>query len=376
MKVAIVCDWLTNQGGAERVVEALTQAFPDAPIFTSVYNASVLPQFNGKTVITSPLQHWPFAKTKHQLYPTMRAKAFENFDFSGYDVVISATAAEAKGVITKPETLHIGYIFTPVRYYWSEHTRYLKQPGFGMLNPVIRRLAPHFTHKMRLWDFVAAQRPDIMLGISNEVVKRINKYYRRKAHVLFPPVDASRFEVGTEPRQGYLVLSRLVAYKRVELAVIACKELDRQLTVIGQGSELSRLKAVAGPKTTFIERAGDEEVARHLGAAQGFIFPGEEDFGITKLEAQASGTPVIAYHGGGALDTVVDGETGIFFKEPSVESLVEAINRFEKMRFDAAKLRAHAEAFDTTKFIRKFQQLVEREYGIHHEYHLNKTNLL
>lgn len=376
MKVAIVSDWLTNQGGSERVIEALSTAFPDAPIYTSVFNPRALPQFEGKTIITSRLQHWPMAKRKHQLFPTMRSRAFEGFDLSEFDVVISASSAEAKGVITKPETLHIGYIYTPVRYYWSEHTRYLKHPGFGILNPLIKLVAPAQISKMRMWDFAAAQRPDIMLGISTSVVERINKYYRRPAHVLFPPVNLANFPINGGARQGYVVLSRMIPYKRVDLAVQACKQLDIELTVVGRGSELKNLKKLAGPKTTFVTNANDKEVAQLLGKAKGFLFPGEEDFGITKLEAMAAGTPVIAYKGGGALDTISDGVTGIYFEEQTVDSLAAAIKRFESMRFDLPKLRAHAEMFDTHVFVRKFQQLVERELPRHRERMINRNSLV
>lgn len=376
MRVAIVSDWLTNQGGSERVIEALSSAFPNAPIYTSVFNPSALPQFANKKVITSSLQHWPMAKRKHQLFPTMRAHAFESFDFSEFDVVISATSAEAKGVITKPETLHIGYIYTPVRYYWSEHTRYLKHPGFGILNPLIKRVAPGQISKMRLWDFAAAQRPDIMLGISTSVVERINKYYRRPAHVLFPPVNLANFPINGGARTGYIVLSRLIPYKRVDLAVKVAKKLDLDLTVIGRGSELKKLQKMAGASTKFITNASDEQVAELLGKAKGFLFPGEEDFGITKLEAMAAGTPVIAYRGGGALDTISDGVTGIYFDEQTVESLATAIKKFETMRFDLPKLRAHAEMFDTHVFVRKFQQLVERELPRHRERMINKSSLV
>lgn len=372
MRVAIVSDWLTNQGGSERVIMALHQAFPDAPIYTSVYNAAKLPQFKDLKVQTSFLQHWPLARKKHQLFPTLRVRAFESFDFSEYDVVISATSAEAKGVITKPETLHIGYIYTPVRYYWSEHTRYIEHPGFGILNPLIKLIAPGQLTKMRQWDFAAAQRPDVLLGISTSVVERINKYYRRPAHVLFPPVEAAKFLPGNNERRGFVVLSRLIPYKRIDLAVQACKELNEPLTVIGRGSELKSLQAMAGEQTTFVNDASDEEVARALASARGFIFPGYEDFGITKLEAMAAGTPVIAYRGGGALDTVNEGKTGIFFNEPTVESLKTALQKFDHTNFNPARLRAHAETFDTHVFVRKFQQLVEREHDHHQRRMVNK----
>jgi glycosyltransferase involved in cell wall biosynthesis len=358
-RVAIVHDWLTNQGGGERVVWALHRAFPNAPIYTSVFNPEALPQFAALDVRTSFLQHWPQAKTKHQLYPTLRTLAFESFDFSGYDVVISSSSAEAKGVITKPDTLHVCYCHTPTRYYWSDYAQYRKSTGFGILAPLVRLAMPRLSERMRIWDFAAAQRVDSFIANSKYVQQRISKYYRRASTVINPPIQADRFKLLDTPRSGYVVVSRLIPYKRVDLAVRACSELNLPLTVVGDGSELAKLKAMAGPSVTFLGRAGEEAVNRAYASASAFIFPADEDFGLTPLEAMASGTPVIAYGKGGVTETVIAGKTGTFFPEQTVESLKQALQAFNPRDYDAAKIRAHAEQFDEEVFIKKIQKFVD-----------------
>ena len=357
-RVAIVHDWLTNQGGGERVVWALHQAFPKAPIYTSVFNPESLPQFAHLDVRTSFLQHWPLAKTKHQLFPTQRTLAFEAFDFSGYDVVISSSSAEAKGIITKPSTLHICYCHTPTRYYWSDYAQYRRSTGFGILSPLVQLAMPRLVERMRIWDFAAAQRVDRFIANSKYVKQRISKYYRRDSDVINPPIQAERFQIGAGARSGFVVISRLIPYKRVDLAVRACTELNLPLTVVGDGSEMDKLKAMAGPSVTFLGRAGDEAVNRAYASATAFIFTADEDFGLTPLEAMAAGTPVIAYGKGGATETVVEGKTGTFFAQQTVASLKSALQAFDPKVYAAAKIRAHAEKFDETVFIKKIQKFV------------------
>jgi glycosyltransferase involved in cell wall biosynthesis len=360
LKVAIVHDWLTNQGGGERVVEALRKAFPDAPIYTSVFNprGSGMEKFTEMDVRTSFLQKWPWAKTKHQLYPVLRTMAFESFDFSQYDVVISSASAEAKGIITKPETLQLAYIHTPTRYYWSDYAKYRKETGFGVLSPLVRLVMPRVVERMRLWDFAAAQRPDHLIANSANVAQRITKYYRRPSTVIVPPVSLERFAPQVGPKRGFVVSGRLIPYKRFDLAVQACTELGLPLTVMGEGSELSRLKAMAGPTITFTGRPSDEQVARGLAEASALIFAGEEDFGIVPLEAMASGTPVIAYRAGGTLETVVEGKTGLFFNEQTVESLKAALQRFDRKAFDSDVIQRHAAEFGENVFIEKIKKFV------------------
>jgi glycosyltransferase involved in cell wall biosynthesis len=359
LKVAIVHDWLTNMGGAERVVLALHRAYPDAPIYTSVFNPGRLPEFAGLDVRTSFLQRIPLARHKHQLFPTLRTLAFESFDLSQYDVVISSASAEAKGVITKPETLHVCYLHTPTRYYWSDYARYRNDTGFGVLSPLVRLVMPGIVEKMRLWDFAAAQRVDRFIANSSYVAQRTQKYYRRDAAVIHPPIDTTRFSIYDGPKRGFVTMSRLVPYKKIDLAVRACTQLNLPLTVIGEGSELEKLKTLAGPTITFAGRLNDEQAAQAIREASAFIFCAEEDFGIVPLEAMASGVPVIAYAKGGALETVVDGVTGAFFADQTVESLVATLKSFDPKRYQPAKIRAHADSFDQTLFIKNIQKYVD-----------------
>lgn len=356
-------DWLTNQGGAERVLWALHRAFPQAPIYTSVYDRKALPQFAGADVRTSFLQRWPLARSRHQLYPVLRTFAFESFDLSGFDVVISSCSAEAKGVVTRPDTLHVCYLHTPTRYYWSDHHRYAADPGFGPLDPLVRLAMPAFIRQMRMWDLSAASRVDAFVANSSFVAHRIEKYYRRQATVIHPPIQAARFEPGTGPGEFFLVAGRLVPYKRVDLAVRACRALDLPLVVAGAGSELDRLRALAGPRTTFAGRCGDAELSQLLRRSKALIHCAEEDFGLLPLEAMASGRPVIAYGAGGALETVVDGRTGVFFKEQTVPALATALTRFEALGFDQGELRRHAEAFDEAGFVGEIAKFVDDELG-------------
>jgi glycosyltransferase involved in cell wall biosynthesis len=358
-KVAIVHDWLTNQGGGERVVWALHRAYPDAPIYTSVFNAEVLPQFADLDVRTSFLQGWPLAKTKHQLFPRLRTIAFESFDFSEYDVVISSSSAEAKGIITKPDTLHVCYCHTPTRYYWSDYANYRQNTGFGLLSPLVKMVMPGMVNRLRLWDYAAAQRVDAFIANSRYVQRRIAKYYRREAEVINPPIDSSRFSIKSGPRSGYVVVSRLIPYKRIDLAVQACTELNLPLTVIGEGSETEKLKEMAGPSIDFKGRLSDEQVAAELAQATAFIFTGDEDFGLTPLEAMACGTPVIALAKGGSTETVVAETTGSFFDEQTVESLKAALKSFDYKDFDPVKIRAHAEKFDEAVFIKKIRNFIQ-----------------
>lgn len=365
LKVALVHDWLTNWGGGERVLWSLHELYPKAQIFTSVYNEETMPELKDLHPETSYLQNVPLAKSKHQLFPTFRTYAMESFDFSEYDVVITTGAAESKGIITKPGTLHISYLFTPTRYYWSEYDKYLADPGFGVLNPIIKIVMPYVVGKMKHWDYAAAQRPDVMVGISQYVSDRIKKYYNRTAPVLFPPVDAKRFKLQERKEDFYLVVGRQVPYKRVDLAVQACTTMGKRLVVIGEGSEHEALKKMAGPTIEFKGRLNDKETAEYYAKAKAFLFTAEEDFGITPLEAMACGTPVIAYGKGGATETVKDGITGLFFNRQTPESLMNAIQRFEKIKLDPKKIRSHALTFDDMVFKKNFHALVEREWKKH-----------
>lgn len=362
-QVALVHPWLTNQGGSERVLEAFCRAYPRAPIYTSVYDPPALPMFADRDVRTSFLHGWPLSRRRHQLFPLLRRQAFESFDLSEFDLVLTSDHAEAKGVLTGPETLHIAYLHTPTRYYWSDSSAYLREPGFGRLDPVVRAVMPTLASSMRQWDYLAAQRPDYLLANSHVVSRRISKHYRRPSDVLHAPVDVSRFTGMQQRGDHLLVVSRLIPYKRVDLAVRACRELDIPLRVVGSGPERAALQAAAGPGTTFLGALDDRGVARELASAAGFLFPANEDFGLTPLEAMASGTPVLAYGGGGALETVVNGLTGTFFAEQTVGSLVAALREFCPHTYNAEVLRSHAASISVEAFVDGLRACVDERWA-------------
>jgi glycosyltransferase involved in cell wall biosynthesis len=289
----------------------------------------------------------------------LRTLAFESFDFSSYDLVLSSSSAEAKGIITPTETLHISYIHTPVRYYWSNYDQYIADPGFGALNSFVRLVAPYFVRRMRRWDYAAAQRPDALIANSATVAKRIKKYYKRESKVIHPPVDLARFQLGNATNGDYyLIVSRLVPYKRYDIAVEACNKLGKRLVIAGNGSELGRLKKLAGPTIEFRGSLPEDDITRLYEGCRAFLFPAEEDFGITPLEAMACGKPVLAYGKGGATETVVDGKTGLLFSAQTAESLADAISRSEAVEWDAQAIARHATMFSEERFIKQIHEAV------------------
>jgi glycosyltransferase involved in cell wall biosynthesis len=356
VKVAITADWLNSFGGAERVLVQLHQMFPEAPIYTSVYDPAGLPDFmQGWDVRPSFLQRIPFAKRNHQWFLPLMPMAFEQFDLSEYDLVITTNSACAKGVITRPDAVNLCYCYTPCRYLWDLYHEYTREHRARIL------IAPT-AHWLRVWDRLAADRVDHFVGISNEVAGRIRKHYRREAEVVYPPVDVESFVPnGREPEDFYLVVSRLVPYKRVDLAIEACNRLGRRLVIVGDGPERRRLQALAGETVEFVGRRSDAEIADLYARCRAFLFPGFEDFGITPVEAQAAGRPVVAYGRGGALETVLNGVTGVLFEEQSVESLVEALQAFEAGSFVSTACRAQAERFGSGVFRRKLLDAIAGE---------------
>lgn len=361
-KVALVYDWLTNMGGAERELLSFHKIFPDAPIFTSVFEPDRCPPFAQLDVRTTYLQHLPkFLRWRHQLFPVFRAYAFRTLDLSAYDIVISITNAEAKAVRVRDNAVHICYCHTPTRYYWSHYQEYKKRPGFGMLDPLIRLLIPPFVAWMRRLDLRAVQGVDYFIANSHEVQRRVKKYYRRDATVIYPPVEVDRFrpKESLAKEDFYLIVGRQVPYKRMDLAVRACTQLGKKLVVIGRGSEHEKLVKLAGPTIEFPHDVDDQAIVGYFQHAKGFIFPAEEDFGIVPVEAMAAGTPVIAFGKGGATETVVEGKTGTFFAEQTVNSLVEAIHRFETMSFSAASIQKHAQQFSEEQFIQNIHQYIQ-----------------
>lgn len=362
-RVAIVHDYLNQVGGAENVVLVFADMFPGAPIFTSVYDAERMGEpWNTFDIRTSFMQRISprlgVAKALLPLYPT----AFESFDLSAYDLVLSFTTAFAKGVITRPDTLHVCYCSNPTRFLWM-YDEYVR---FERLPPGAGALLPWLATPMRMWDFAAAQRVDQFVASAHNVKRRIAKYYRRSSEVIHAPIDASRFAVAPSPEDYFLVVSRLQSYKRIDLAVEACSWLGLPLHVVGDGPDRARLQAMAGPTVRFFGRLGDVAVQHQMAHCRAFLFPGEEDFGLTPLEAQASGRPVIAYAGGGALETVIEGVTGRFFNEQTVQSLRQILENFEDA-FEPHVLRDHAMQFDKSVFARKLYALLATQYEAHRQ---------
>jgi len=358
MRVAIAHEWLTTLGGSERVVEALLELYPDAPVYTTFLASKNLPDsIREWDVRTSFVQKLPFLHRISQKYIPLFPMAFESFDLSEYDLVISSSSACAKGVLTGSHTTHICYCHTPLRYAWEP---YLDR-RFDYDNPVLRAGVQGLLHYLRMWDRLAADRVDHFIANSNNVAAKIAKYYRREAAVINPPVSVELFPVVETPREYFLVLSRLVAYKHVELAVQAFTRLGLPLKVAGDGPLREQLEAMAGPTVEFLGYPEDEEIPGLMAGALALIFPGEEDFGIVPVEAMAAGRPVIGLGRGGLLETVVDGQTGMFFPESTPESLMGAVMNFSLKGFDAAKISKHAAKFSKERFQGEISEFVSEK---------------
>jgi len=343
-------------GGSERVFQAFAEVFPSTPLYASVVDYKRLPEFfRDKNIKTSFLQSLPgFLRKNHRNLFPLYPFAFENFDFCGFDVVLSSTVFGGKGIITGANTKHICYCHTSTRYFWEYQKDYTAH--FGKIKNIVYSI---LSHHLRMWDYLAAQRVDYFIANSKVVQERIKKTYRRESTVIYPPVRCLEFLPSETDGDYYLVVSRFVEYKRVDLAIKACNELGKKLIVVGSGQEYKSLKKLAGETVQFIGNASDDEVKKLMAECKALLFPGEEDFGIVPVEAMSSGRPVIAYSKGGALDTVVDGETGVLFGEQTAEALKAAIERFEGMRFDKQRIREHALKFDESVFKEKIREFVE-----------------
>ena len=328
LKVALVHDWLVGRGGGgERVLYDIHTLFPDAPIYTLVYDQDKAPEWCKECDIrTTYIQKWPGAKSHHKLLLSFMPKAWEALDLTEYDLVISCCASCCKGVITRPDALHVCYSFSPTRYVWDLYYDYLENT-----NAIKRFFMKRMIHKVRLWDFQAAQRVDHFAADSNFVGSRIKKYYRRDFTTIYPGTRINEYPITEMPDDYYLVVARFVRYKRVDLAIEACNQLKKKLVVIGSGGEEEeRLKKLAGDTVEFLGRVSDEEMERYYSRAKAFLFPGIEDYGITPVEAMSAGVPVLAFGKGGALETVQDGKTGLYFHDQTVSGLVHCIEEFER----------------------------------------------
>lgn len=357
MKVALVHDWLNQRGGAEDVLEVLVSLFPAAPIYTSLYWPEKMPAHWQKWLIhTSFINHLPLARQRQQLYLPLYPFVFDHFDLSGYDLVISNKSGFCHGVITGPETVHICYCLTPTRYLWRYHS-YAKQENLGRLARLT--LPPSLTF-LRQWDRLAAERVDHFVAISEEIRRRIAKFYRREAVTIYPPVDTSRFFPAAHVKDYYLTVGRLVPYRRLDLLIEAFNKLGRPLVIAGSGRDRERLEALAGSNVTFLGYVPDEELPDLMAHCRAFLWPGDEDFGIAPIQAMAAGRPVIAYAGGGALETVARG-TGCLFAEQSVAAIMEAVESFNTESVSPAQIRGHAEKFDTSVFKRRLTNFIEEK---------------
>lgn len=359
MKVALIHDYLVQYGGAERVLEEFSAAFPNAPIYTLVYDEKATGHaFSGRDIRTSFLQKVPKAEKIYRFFPPIMPLAVESFDLSGYDVVLSSSASFAKGVITDGDSVHICYCHTPMRYAWLDY----RQMGGDSLYPsFIAKIIPFIMPYMRFWDNQSAQRPDHYLCNSSSVQKKIKKYYNREADVVYPPLDFQKFSSYSfkKPKEHYLIVGRMVPYKRFDLAIRAFNELKLPLRVVGMGPEYKKLKDLAGPNIEFLGLISEEDLALEYAESKALIFPQEEDFGITALESMAAGRPVIAYKKGGALESIKEDKTGIFFEEQTAESLASAVKKFEKMSMQKEDIKEHAKMFDRMEFRKKILSYVE-----------------
>lgn len=352
MKVALVYDRLNKWGGAERVLLALHKLYPRAPLYTSIYDKKKAPWASVFNVRTSFLQNFPFAM-RHELYAFLMPLAFESFNFDEFNLVISVTSEAAKGIITKPQTKHICYCLTPTRYLWSGYDEYFR-------NPVFKFLSKPAVWYLRFWDKIAANRPDSYIAISREVQSRISKYYDRKSDVIYPPLTISnQFQNSKSKTENYfLIVSRLVSYKKIDLAVKAFNKLKLPLKIIGIGMEMERLKVMAGLTIEFLGNLTDKELVGYYSECRALVFPGLEDFGLTILEAQSFGKPVIAFGGGGALETIIERKTGLFFDEPNVESLIKAIKQFDSLTINPKDCMRNARKFSFERFKKEFTGII------------------
>jgi len=363
MKTAIVHDWLVKYGGAERVLEQMLRMFPEADLYSlfDFFPADRRSVIQNKTVRTSFLQGFPNARTKYHWYLPLMPLAVEQFNLSKYDLVISSSWAVAKGVITGPDQLHVCMCYSPMRYAWDQMHMYLK--ASGMTRGVRGWLTRYILHRMRMWDYRTANGVDEFVAISQYIAGRINKAYRRDSTVIYPPVDVDGFELREQKEDFYLTASRLVAYKNIVLIAEAFSRMpEKKLVVIGDGPQLAKLRKRAGPNVTVMGHQPFEVLKDHMQRARAFVFAAEEDFGIVPVEAQACGTPVIAYGRGGALETVIPGQTGLFFYQQEREDIIAAVREFEvsRSRFKPERIRENALRFSTERFLKEFREYMER----------------
>ena len=365
MKKALIHDWFSTYAGAEKCVESFTNIWDDFEVYGLIdflKGADRDKILKGKRAHTSFIQKLPFAKDKYRNYLPLFPLAIEQFDLSGYDVVLSSSHAVAKGVLTHSNQLHIAYVHTPIRYAWDLYHQYLRESGLD--RGLKGALAKYFLHKIRLWDASTANRVDHYVANSRYIARRIKKTYGKPSDVIYPPVDVDKFTLREAKEEFYLTASRMVPYKKIDLIVEAFSQTDKKLLVIGEGPDMDKIKSKSGKNVELLGFADDETMADLMGRAKAFVFAAEEDFGITPVEAQACGTPVICFGRGGARETVLDGESGLYFMEQNTKELLAAVAKFEQNydKFEPVKIRENSLKFSRARFEAEIKSYVEKKY--------------
>lgn len=366
MKIAIVQEWLVTVGGSDKVVKAIADVFPEADIYTLVAKKQVCGELgiDWNKVHTSFIQKLPLGVKRYRMYLPIFPFAIEQFDLRGYDVIISSSHAVAKGVLTKADQLHICYCHSPIRYVWDMYHEYLEESGLA--RGVKSYLAKYILHRIRKWDLISSFRVDYFISNSDYVGRRIQETYRRDAVTIHPNIDISNFDLCVEKEDFYLTSSRLVGYKKIDLIVEAFSRMpNKKLVVIGGGPNLEKIRKIARHNVTVMGYQPFAVLKEKMQKAKAFVFAADEDFGMIPIEAQSCGTPVIAYGRGGSLETVKDGTTGLFFYEQTVDSIIDAVERFEKLEtpFDPKIIRNHAETFSEERFKKEIKEFVELKYN-------------
>jgi len=363
MKIALVHDWLTGMRGGEKCLEVLCELFPDAPIYTLLHNKGTMsPQIESKKIFTSFINNLPAKQKQYRKYLPLFPFAIAQFDLTEYDLVISTSHAVAKNVCVRKDAIHICYCFTPMRYIWDMYEQYFGREKAGL---VIRIAMKIIAPLLRWWDVKTSTRVTYFIAISEEVRSRIMKHYHRASDMIYPPVDTEQFQLSTTAEDFYLIVSALVPYKRVDLAVEVFNKNGKKLVIAGTGPEADKLKVNATSNITFLGWQSDEELAQLYAKCTALIFPGEEDFGIVPLEAQASGKPVVAFSKGGALETIIDGKSGVFFPKQTAESLQQAFERLSLIKFNSTDIRRHALGFSRSIFKQKIKEYIEGKVRQH-----------
>ncbi len=360
-KIALVFDWMSTPGGAEKINIHLHKMFPEAPIFTSIFNPKNFPELEKAAVTTSFIQNLPFAKRKHQIYLNLMPYAYENFDLSSFDIVISSSHCCAKGIITKPETLHISYCHTPMRYAWDNWHSYIREYS---MNPLVKHLGKKRIHKLRMWDRLSAERVDYFIANSSTTKRRIEKYYNKPSTVLHPMIKSSKYKIAENTKGYFLAVGRLIPYKKFDLIIETFNKIGLPLKIVGTGVAENQLRRQARGNIEFLGYVNEKKLIQMYSECEALIFPQVEDFGITALEAMASGRPVIAFKKGGALDSIVENKTGIFFEKQSPIHLRKAIEDYQekKNQFNPQEIRQHTEQFDEKEFSKKFLSYLKTKW--------------